>query len=257
MLARTRVDVDALNTRARTAAVADGHITGPAVTAGDGKEWQAGDLLRTRRNNRSLPLGDSHVRNGDRFRVLGPGPDSTAGEQGLIVEDLAGRGRTVLPADYLAEYCEYGWASTIDAAQGSTAVVGILLVRLQRQRQQQPVQLAQLDAEISQVRNRLEVHDREWNARRATQAPTPRRTAAVPDALGTLTPPSRPTTPPTSRTTTRPSTRPSTRPAGWPTGWPTRPALDPRTGAPSRSPVAGPYRPGPQAGPGRDSGRSR
>ena len=431
MLARTRVDVDALNTRARTATVADGHITGPAVTAGDGKEWQAGDLLRTRRNNRSLPLGDSHVRNGDRFRVLGPGPDSTAGEQGLIVEDLAGRGRTVLPADYLAECCEYGWASTIDAAQGATADVGIVLVRpgmdrehlyvamtrgrhgnhaylspdptsddehdhghrrppvrpvptgadvtargqeatreeqarrvleaalatsgaqdaalttaraaavtaarqaatikaaqdavtrarqseaartptpahttdLQRlrmlqqqreqltrqhqdtaraarqtraelegsprwartrrrdltatltqydeQRQQQP---AQLDAEISQVRNRLEVHDREWNARRATQAPTPRRTAAVPDALGTLTPPSRPTTPPTSPTTTRPSTRPSTRPAGWPTGWPTRPALDPRTGAPSRSPVAGPYRPGPQAGPGRDSGRSR
>jgi len=129
MLARTRVDVDALNTRARTATVADGHITGPAVTAGDGKEWQAGDLLRTRRNNRSLPLGDSHVRNGDRFRVLGPGPDSTAGEQGLIVEDLAGRGRTVLPADYLAEYCEYGWASTIDAAQGATADVGIVLVR--------------------------------------------------------------------------------------------------------------------------------
>jgi len=374
MLARTRVDVDALNTRARTAAVADGHITGPTVTAGDGKEWQAGDLLRTRRNNRSLPLGDSHVRNGDRLRVLGPGPDSTAGEQGLIVEDLAGRGRTVLPADYLAEYCEYGWASTIDAAQGATADVGIVLVRpgmdrehlyvamtrgrhgnhayltpdptsddehdhghgrppvrpvptgadvtargqeatreeqarrvleaalatsgtqdaahtalttaraaavtaarqaatikaaqdavtrarqseaartptpahttdLQRlrmlqqqreqltrqhqdtaraarqtraelegsprwartrrrdltatltqydeQRQQQPGQLAQLDAEISQVRNRLEVHDREWNARRATQPPppTPRRTAAVPDALGTLTSPSRP-----------------------------------------------------------------
>jgi len=384
MLARTRVDVDALNTRARTAAVADGHITGPAVIAGDGKEWQAGDLLRTRRNNRSLPLGDSHVRNGDRLRVLGPRPDSTAGEQGLIVEDLAGRGRTVLPADYLAEYCEYGWASTIDAAQGATADVGIVLVRpgmdrehlyvamtrgrhgnhayltpdptsddehdhgngrppvrpvptgadvtargqeatreeqarrvleaalatsgtqdaahtalttaraaavtaarqaatikaaqdavtrarqseaartptpahttdLQRLRmlQQQPVQLAQLDAEISQVRNRLEVHDREWNARRATQAPTPRRrTAAVPDALETLTPPSRPTTPPTSPTTTRPSTRQ----AGWPTRWPTRPALDPRTGAPSRSPVAGPYRPGPPAGPGRDSGRSR
>jgi len=45
------------------------------------------------------------------------------------VEDLGGRGRTVLPADYLAEHCEYGWASTIDAAQGATADVGIVLVR--------------------------------------------------------------------------------------------------------------------------------
>jgi len=136
MLARTRQDVDALNTRARTAAVANGQITGPTVTAGE-REWQAGDLLRTRRNNRQLPLGDSYVRNGDRFRVLGPGPATPgaagaangAGGQGLIVEDLAGRGRTVLPAEYLAQHCEYGWASTIDSAQGATADVGIVLVR--------------------------------------------------------------------------------------------------------------------------------
>jgi len=136
MLARTREDVDALNTRARTAAVANGQITGPTVTAGE-REWQAGDLLRTRRNNRQLALGDSHVRNGDRFRVLGPGPATPGaagaangdGGQGLIVEDLAGRGRTVLPAEYLAQHCEYGWASTVDSAQGATADVGIALVR--------------------------------------------------------------------------------------------------------------------------------
>ncbi len=136
MLARTRQDVDALNTRARTAAVASGQITGPVVVAGE-REWQAGELLRTRRNNRQLPLGDSHVRNGDRFRVLGPGPATpgTAGAangeggQGLIVEDLAGRGRTILPAEYLAQHCEYSWASTVDSAQGATADVGIVLVR--------------------------------------------------------------------------------------------------------------------------------
>ena len=123
MLARTRLDVEALNTRARTAALAAGQITGPVTSAGE-RDWQGGDLLRTRRNNRFLPVGDGHVRNGDRYRVLGPGP-----EQGLIVEDLTGRGRTVLPADYLAEHCEYGWALTIDAAQGATADVGLVLVR--------------------------------------------------------------------------------------------------------------------------------
>ncbi|HWH00411.1 MAG TPA: MobF family relaxase, partial [Pilimelia sp.] len=123
MLARTRLDVDALNALARAAALAAGQITGP-VTAAGGRDWQAGDVLRTRRNDRRLSVGDGHVRNGDRFQVLGPGP-----QECLIVQDLTGRGRTVLPASYLAEHVEYGWASTIDAAQGATADVGVVLVR--------------------------------------------------------------------------------------------------------------------------------
>ena len=134
MLARTRLDVDALNTLARAAAQTAGDVTGPVTRAGE-REWQAGDLLRTRRNNRTLTLGGTlsssggtggggHVRNGDRYRVLGPGPDS-----GLIVEDLTGRGRLTLPHDYLQQHCEYGWATTIDAAQGATADIGIVLVR--------------------------------------------------------------------------------------------------------------------------------
>jgi len=72
MLARTRVDVDALNQRARSAAVAAGQVTGP-VTVSGGRDWQAGDVLRARRNDRRLTVGDGHVRNGDRYRVLGPG----------------------------------------------------------------------------------------------------------------------------------------------------------------------------------------
>ena len=123
MLARTRLDVDALNLRARAAAVAAGQITGPVTTAG-GRDWQAGDVLRARRNDRRLVVGDGHVRNGDRYQVLGPGPDD-----GLIVHDLTGRGRLLLPAAYVAEHIEYGWASTIDAAQGATADLGIVLVR--------------------------------------------------------------------------------------------------------------------------------
>jgi hypothetical protein len=123
MLARTRLDVDALNLRARAAALQAGQITGPVTVAG-GRDWQAGDVLRARRNDRRLLVGDGHVRNGDRFTVLGPGPDD-----GVIVQDLAGRGRAVLPADYLAKHVEYGWASTIDSAQGATADVGIVLVR--------------------------------------------------------------------------------------------------------------------------------
>jgi len=123
MLARTRQDVDALNLRARAAALGASEIAGPVTVAGS-RDWQAGDVLRARRNDRRLVVGDGHVRNGDRYQVLGPGP-----QDGLIVQDLTGRGRTVLPAAYLTEHAEYGWASTIDTAQGATADVAIVLVR--------------------------------------------------------------------------------------------------------------------------------
>jgi ATP-dependent exoDNAse (exonuclease V) alpha subunit len=124
MMARARTDVDALNQRARAAALAVRDVRGPVLLHAGGRDWQAGDILRARRNDRRLPLGDGHVRNGDRFRVLGPGPDD-----GLIVEHLTGRGRAALPAAYLARHADYGWASTIDGAQGATADIGILLAR--------------------------------------------------------------------------------------------------------------------------------
>ena len=97
-------DVDALNQRARAAALTAGDVYGPVLVVAGGRTWQAGDLLRARRNDRRLALGDGHVRNGDRFTVLGPGPGG-----GLVVEDLAGRGRTSLPGSYLAQHATYGW----------------------------------------------------------------------------------------------------------------------------------------------------
>jgi ATP-dependent exoDNAse (exonuclease V) alpha subunit len=125
MLARARSDVDALNQRARTAALQGGTVQGPVLAVAGGRAWQAGDILRARRNDRRLPLGDGgHVRNGDRFTVVGPAPGG-----GLVVEDLAGRGRASLPATYLAAHATYGWACTIDGSQGATADVGILLAR--------------------------------------------------------------------------------------------------------------------------------
>ena len=124
MMARTRADVDALNDRARAALVArvaDRRAGEPPRR----RDWQAGDLLRARRNDRRLQIGDGHVRNGDRYRVL----DAQGPGGGLIVEDLDGRDRAVLPPEYVAAHAEYGWAATIDAAQGATTDVGIVLVR--------------------------------------------------------------------------------------------------------------------------------
>jgi len=122
MMTRTRADVEALNARARAAAVDAGEISGPEVPLG-GRSWQVGDVLLTRRNDRRLPVGDAHVRNGDRYRVL------AARDDGLLVQRLGGTQRGLLPAEYVARHADYGWASTVDGAQGATADVGILLAR--------------------------------------------------------------------------------------------------------------------------------
>jgi conjugative relaxase-like TrwC/TraI family protein len=123
MLARTRDDVDQLNALAKIAAQAAGDSHGPQVLIGE-KSFQAGDVIRTKRNNRSITLGETHVRNGDRYTVL-----ATTDGGGLLVDDLTGRGVTMLPAAYVAEHVEHGWATTIDSAQGATTDVAILLVR--------------------------------------------------------------------------------------------------------------------------------
>ncbi|MGQ0632920.1 MAG: MobF family relaxase [Sporichthyaceae bacterium] len=123
MMARTRADVDTLNQAARATAVATGQVHGPAVRIGE-RDWQTGDLLRTRRNDRRLPVGEGgNVRNGDRYRVLGVDPE------GLQVEHLDRGEAAFLPADYVGAHAEYGWATTITAAQGATVQVGLVLVR--------------------------------------------------------------------------------------------------------------------------------
>jgi conjugative relaxase-like TrwC/TraI family protein len=123
MLARTRDDVDQLNALAKIAAQAAGDSHGPQVLVGD-KSFQAGDVIRTKRNNRSITLGETHVRNGDRYTIL-----ATTEAGGLLVDDLTERGSTMLPPAYVAQHVEHGWATTIDGAQGTTTDVAILLVR--------------------------------------------------------------------------------------------------------------------------------
>ena len=46
MMARARTDVDALNHRARAAALAVRDVRGPVLAHAGGRDWQAGDLLR-------------------------------------------------------------------------------------------------------------------------------------------------------------------------------------------------------------------
>jgi hypothetical protein len=138
MVARGWTDVTALNARARAVGIATGAITGPDLltlttrspsTRPEARSWRAGDILTAKKNNPSLRVGDTTIRNGDRFRVMAAVISQNARVEGLVVEDLAGRGTTTLPVKYLAKHAEYGWASTIDGAQGATVDIGILLAR--------------------------------------------------------------------------------------------------------------------------------
>jgi hypothetical protein len=68
-----------------------------------------------RRNDRDLPIGGRQwVKNGDRFTVL-----AITNDCGLQVRHTSGR-RLTLPAGYVAEHLQLGYAATIHLAQGTT-----------------------------------------------------------------------------------------------------------------------------------------
>jgi hypothetical protein len=70
-----------------------------------------------------LAIAEQALRNGDRWRVL-----DRQGDDGLLVEDLVGRGRVVLPGEYVAEEVALAYAVTIHKAQGLTVDRAVLLV---------------------------------------------------------------------------------------------------------------------------------
>ena len=122
LLAPTNAIVNELNARARTARLAATLETDPHATPGretllsDGLTASVGDVIRTRRNNRQLPLtGTDYVRNGYTFTIVDIAAD------GSLKARHRGTGRELtLPADYVTEHVTLGYAATIDAAQGST-----------------------------------------------------------------------------------------------------------------------------------------
>ena len=131
MLAPTREQVAALNAAARTARL-DGHRAQPHVDLPDGNQASAGDTVLTRRNNRDLTNGaTAWVRNGDRWRVTAVHRDGS-----IDVQHLRNHNRLTLPAAYVAENVELGYATTIHAAQGITADTCHGLLTGQESRQQ-------------------------------------------------------------------------------------------------------------------------
>ena len=111
--------VRTLNERARAERLLDaGAVNGREVLLADGNRASIGDHIITRRNDRALRTSrGGWVKNGDRWQVVDVRRDGS-----MLVDRLDPRyeGKAVLPAEYVAEYVDLGYAVTAHRAQGIT-----------------------------------------------------------------------------------------------------------------------------------------
>ena len=116
LIAPTRDQVTALNTRARADRIATGEVDPSiALRLRDGTLASPGDTITTRRNDRrATTISGRWVRNGDRWTVhaIHPGGSITATSQT--------GSQVLLGAEYTAEHVELGYATTAHRAQGAT-----------------------------------------------------------------------------------------------------------------------------------------
>ena len=120
MLAGTNEDVKALNILGQNAAIAAGTVTekeAKSVLLDDGTTAYIGDKVLTRKNSYRLKTnqGKDFVKNGDLWQIKNITAD---GE--LKLKHTSHNGTLTLPASYVDEYVQLGYASTINRAQGST-----------------------------------------------------------------------------------------------------------------------------------------
>lgn len=127
MIASTNETVTRLNDLAQAHAIEHGQVsTGAgAVALHNSSRAHLGDTIVTRKNARRLIVnsGQDFVKNGDIWRVTGLHDD------GRITAQHTGHGgKVTLPAGYVQESVELGYASTIHRAQGSTVDTAHALV---------------------------------------------------------------------------------------------------------------------------------
>ncbi len=130
LLAPTRELVTQLNARARRDRL-DSRLDVAQVGLADGTQASAGDTIVTRRNERRLTVSASDwVKNGDRWAVEAVNPDGS-----LSVRHLRHRRSVILPAAYVAEQVQLGYAVTVHSAQGMTTDTAHVVVSGEEARQ--------------------------------------------------------------------------------------------------------------------------
>lgn len=115
MVAADAQTVTDLNIRARANRVAAGEVAEDGVRLEDGTIIGLGDVVVTRLNVRALATGRGWVKNGDNWIVAAMNSDGS-----LRVTSPGGAAAALLPADYVREHVELGYASTAHRAQGRT-----------------------------------------------------------------------------------------------------------------------------------------
>lgn len=118
MLAPTADTVAELNARAQAFRMTGGDVdTTRAVDLRDGLSAHVGDLVATRRNESSLRIqnGRDRVKNGDLWHVTAISDDGS-----LTVTHKDHGAPVILPAGYVAQHVELGYARTISRSQGLT-----------------------------------------------------------------------------------------------------------------------------------------
>jgi conjugative relaxase-like TrwC/TraI family protein len=104
-----------LNRRARADRVVTGQVAEQGPIVADGQTAGVGDVVVTRLNKRSLSTGKGYVKNGDRWTVTATNEDGS-----MVVQRAGGGGVLVLPANYVRDHVELGYAVTAHRAQGRT-----------------------------------------------------------------------------------------------------------------------------------------
>lgn len=126
LVAESRDDVTELNNWARADLILDGTLRpGREVELNGGSRAGVGDTIITRRNDRRLRNGKDWVRNGERWTI------TAVRDDGSITIRKTGRrfgGAIVLPAAYVAEHVDLGYAVTAHRAQGITTDTAHVLV---------------------------------------------------------------------------------------------------------------------------------
>lgn len=125
MMGSSNESVAALNALAQAHRIStSGEPTGEGVLLRSGSAPGAGqataytgDTIVTRRNDRRLSVfaGRDFVKNGDRWSVEGVGEDGS-----LQVRHVEHGGTVTLPAEYVSQNVELGYALTVHRAQGAT-----------------------------------------------------------------------------------------------------------------------------------------
>ncbi|MHA7174859.1 MobF family relaxase [Arthrobacter monumenti] len=125
MIAHQNASVAELNARAQAHRLGTGETGGKTtVRLRDGLDAYNGDIVVSRRPESRLKLngGRDQVKNNDRWMVTDVHSNGS-----LSVESLTHGGTIRLPADYVKQHVEIGYASTVHRAQGQTADVSLIM----------------------------------------------------------------------------------------------------------------------------------